>query len=278
MAHAPMLAGGPETRLAGVWSRTAASAQRLAAAHGVPVFDRFADLVDACDAVSLAVPPGVQPDLAIEAARAGRALLLEKPLGLDVIAARRLADAVDEAGVGSVVLLTYRFNPVVRDFLADARGLSAIGARACFLSGAFLGGAFAGGWRPERGALLDVGPHLLDLVEAAMGPITEMMGKRTAGEWIGLVVSHQSGAVTDISISCSAAVTPSRTELEVYGRDRSVVLDARRGRSEAWAVLRAEFAETARRRGGHPLDARRGAEIQELVAAAERAVGHNGHT
>jgi predicted dehydrogenase len=267
-----MLAAGPEMRLAGVWSRTEASARRLAAAHGVPAFARFDELVDASEAVAFAVPPAVQPDLAITAARAGRAVLLEKPLGLDVAAARRLADAVDEAGVGSVVVLTYRFNPVTREFLERARRFDATGARACFLSGAYLSGVYAGGWRAELGALLDVGTHLLDLVDAAMGPVTTMVGKRSAGPWITLVTSHESGAVTELAISCSVAVDPGRTEMEIYGREGSLVLDARRGRSQAWAVLRAEFAETAARRGGHPVDARRGVLVQELVAAAEQAV------
>ena len=270
--HAPMLAAGPETTLAGVWSRTPERARRLAEAHGVATFERFADLVDASEAVAFAVAPAAQPDLALVAAGAGRAVLLEKPLGLEVADARRLAAGVEAAGVGSIVVFTYRFNPVVRAFVEQAAGFDATGARACFLSGAFLEGPFAGGWRAEHGALLDVGPHLLDLAEAAMGPIETMVGRGNRDGWFGLVATHRSGAVSDLAICCSVRARPSRTEIELWGPSGTLAVDARVRSEEAWAVLRREFAETARRGGGHPVDARRGAQVQELVAAARRAV------
>jgi predicted dehydrogenase len=272
--HAPTLAAGPETRLAGVWSRTEASAEALAGEHGVPAFPSFDALLDACDAVAFAVPPFVQPDLAVAAARAGKALLLEKPLGLDVDGARRIADAVGEAGVGSVVLLTYRFSPVVREFLERVPDLPVTGGRACFLSGAFLGGPFVGGWRAEHGVLLDIGPHILDLVDAALGPVVEVRGHGDPRHWVGLLLDHESGARSEVSMSCTAAITPSRTELEVFGPEGSLTVDGRAGvRAESFALLRRELAETARRGGGHPCDAARGLHVQELVARATAALG-----
>ena len=48
----------------------------------------------------------------------GKALLLEKPLALDVAGAERIAEAVEDAHVGSVMVLTYRYAPRVREFLA----------------------------------------------------------------------------------------------------------------------------------------------------------------
>ncbi len=177
--HTPMLAAGPETRLAGVWSRTAASAEDLAREHDVPALPSFDALLDACAAVAIAVPPDIQVELAVRAAGAGKALLLEKPLALDVAGAEAIAAAVEDAGVGSVMVLTYRFAPAVRAFLAAAQEFDATGGRACFLSGAFLGGPFAASpWRVEHGALLDVGPHILDLVDVALGPIVAMRGAR----------------------------------------------------------------------------------------------------
>jgi predicted dehydrogenase len=274
--HAPTLAAGPETRLAGVWSRTRGSAERLAAAHGVAVFDSFEKLVKGSDAIAFAVPPAVQAELAVMAARNGRAVLLEKPLAADVASARRLADAIDDAGVGSVIVLTYRFNPVVREFLAAASRFEATGARACFLSGAFLSGPFAGGWRAAEGAVFDVGPHLLDLVEAAVGPVESIAAAASPAGWTGLLVRHDGGAVSDVAICCSTGITPSRTELELYGRAGSLLMDGRAGRDDGFAVLRAEFAAAARAGGGHPLDARHGVRVQELVDAARRAVAQGG--
>ena len=271
--HAPMLAAGPETELAGVWSRTPEHAAELAAAHGVPAFASYDAMLAAVDAVALAVVPAAQPDLAVAAADAGKALLLEKPLALDVAGAARIAGAVAANGVGSVMLLTYRFADVVRDFLADAQRGTWHGARACFLSGAFLGGAFAGGWRLELGAVLDVGPHILDLVEAALGPVTEVRAQGDPQEWVAIQLLHASGARSEVTLSCASAIEPSRTEVELYGRERSIAVDARAAaRAESFARLRAEFAEVARTGGPHPCDAARGLELQRLVERVERAL------
>jgi predicted dehydrogenase len=268
-----MLAAGPETELAGVWSRTPAHASELAAAHRVPAFPTFDAMLAAVDAVALAVVPAAQPDLAVAAANAGKALLLEKPLALDVDGAERIASAVAANGVGSVMLLTYRFADVVRDFLADARDGTWHGGRACFLSGAFLGGAFAGGWRLELGAVLDVGPHILDLVEAGLGPVVELSAQGDPADWVAVQMLHASGARSDVTLSCASAIEPSRTEVELYGRERSIAVDARAAaRAESFARLRAEFAEVARTGGAHPCDAARGLELQRLVDRVERAL------
>ncbi|MGZ4691185.1 MAG: Gfo/Idh/MocA family protein [Acidimicrobiia bacterium] len=275
--HAPMLAAGPETRLAGVWSRTESSARALAGEHGVPALASFDALLDACDAVAIAVPPDAQPDLAVRAARAGKALLLEKPLALDVDGAERIAAAVEDAHVGSVMVLTYRFAPSVREFLTRAASFPATGGRACFLSGAFLGGPYAGsGWRVEHGALLDVGPHILDLVDAALGPIVALRAHGDRNNWIGLLADHESGASSEVSISCMAAITPSRTEVEIFSREGSLAVDGRSdSRDIVFANLRADFAAAAASGGPHPCDAARGLRLQHLLAMAETALAHS---
>jgi predicted dehydrogenase len=231
-------------------------------------------MLEDCDAIAIAVPPSVQPELAVRAARWGRPVLLEKPLALDVAGAAQIAEAVADAGVGSVMALTYRYAPKVREFLASAATFPATGGRACFLSGAFLGGPFAGsGWRVEHGALLDVGPHIIDLVDAALGPIVGMRAHGDTQGWIGLLADHESGAVSEVSISCTAAITPSRTEVEIFSRDGALTVDGRSdGRDVIFANLRADFATAARTGGPHPCDAARGLHLQRLLAMAEVAL------
>lgn len=272
--HAPTLASGPETQLAGVWSRTEASARAVSAEHGVPAFGSFAELLDHCEAVAIAVPPSIQPDLAVQAARAGKAVMLEKPLGLDIAGAERIAEAVADAGVGSIMVLTYRFAPRVREFLDQTASFSATGGRACFLSGAFLGGAYASSqWRVEHGLLIDVGPHIIDLVDAALGPTVGVRAHGDVHEWVGLLLEHESGAVSEVSISCRAAITPSRTEVEIFGPEGSLAVDGRADhRDLVFANLRQDFATVARTGGPHPCDAVRGLHLQHLIAQATAAL------
>ena len=95
---APMLASAPDLTLAAVWARRTVAAEELAGGHGAAVVGSFDDLLAACDAVAFTVPADVQASLAVAAARAGRHLLLEKPVGFTVAEAEAVAAAVDEAG------------------------------------------------------------------------------------------------------------------------------------------------------------------------------------
>jgi predicted dehydrogenase len=272
MVTTPMLAAGPETRLSGVWSRTAAHADALAQHHGVRAFDSVDALLDGSDAVAIAVAPNAQPEYAIRAAEAGKPVLLEKPIALDVPTAQRVVDAIDAAGVGSLVVLTNRFHQPSRDFVARAREFDALGGRGCFLSGAFLGGPFATGWRLELGCLLDVGPHLVDLLDAALGPVVAIDAAGDVHGWVSLTLHHESGVTSQASLCCRSAIN-SRTEVELFGPSGSLLLDGRAGdRTNVFATLRADFARVARTGEPHPADVHRGLYLQRLLAQAGDAL------
>ncbi|MGW2714085.1 Gfo/Idh/MocA family protein [Streptomyces sp. NPDC001356] len=270
--HARMLAAGPETRLAAVWARRPDAAQQTAAPYGAHVAASFDDLLDRCEAVAFAVPPAVQAELAPSAARRGKALLLEKPLGPDLPAARRVADAVLDAGVVSQLVLTKRYHPVTDAFLDAARGRKITGARSCYLHGAFLGGEFATGWRLEYGALLDLGPHLLDLLDTAISPITAIRGSGDPRRWIELTCEHENGAVSQASLSGSVAVDRALTRVDLFGPETTLTYDtAEIDHEECWPILRRSFATAIRTNRPTTLDAARGLYLQRLMDQAIRA-------
>ncbi|MFJ8827853.1 Gfo/Idh/MocA family protein [Streptomyces sp. NPDC102467] len=267
--HARMLAAGPETQLTAVWARRTEAAQETAAPYGARVATSFEDLLDQCEAVAFAVPPSVQAELAPVAAKHGKALLLEKPLALDLAAAERLVDAVDEAGVVTQLVLTKRYHPVTRRFIEEARQLDVIGARSCYLHGAFLGGDFATSWRLEHGVLFDLGPHLLDLLDAAMGPIINVRGTGDARRWTELTCEHVSGAVSQASLSGSVPRERALTRVELFSRQHELVYDtASIDHDECWPVLRREFATAVRTGRSGELDAHRGLRLQRLLHQA----------
>ncbi|WP_330302219.1 MULTISPECIES: Gfo/Idh/MocA family oxidoreductase [unclassified Streptomyces] len=267
--HARVLAAGPETRLTSVWARRPEAARETAAPYGADVAATFEELLDGCEAVAFAVPPAVQAELASVAAKAGKALLMEKPIALDLPSAQRLVDAVDTAGVVSQLVLTNRYHPATRQFLKTAQGLDVVGARSCCLSGAFLGGDFATPWRLEHGALLDLGPHLLDLLDAALGPIVRVRGAGDLRRWIELTCEHASGAISQASLSGSVDVERGITRIELFGRHPELVFDSTAlDHEESWPVLRREFATAVRTGQSGELDARRGLYLQTLMAQA----------
>jgi predicted dehydrogenase len=255
--------------LAGVWARRSAAAEELASANRTAAFTSFGELLRHCDAVAFAVPPDVQAELAVEAARAGRAVLLEKPIALDLDAAERLAHELDIAGVPSMVALTWRYARPVRDFLDTVAAVEPIGGRGRFISGALLGGQFATPWRLEHGPLLDLGPHVIDLLDAALGEVVRVRAHGDPRRWVGLLLDHASGAASEATLSAHVAVEPSRAGVEVYTTAGAVDVDTASAIGpETWTTLVSEFAAAASGGQPHPLDVHRGVHLQRVIGRA----------
>jgi predicted dehydrogenase len=268
--HAPTLAAGPETALTAVWARRADAAAALAHEHGAVAAASYDELLDRCDAVAFAVPPDVQDGLAVRAACAGKALLLEKPVAPTLARALALAEAVRAAGVVSQLVLTKRYHPRTREFLARAAEFETVGARSCYLHGGFLGGDQASAWRlAEHGVLLDLGPHLLDLLDTAVGPIEAVRAGGDPTRWVELTCAHAGGATSQASLSGSVALARPSTVVELFGPSGVLRYDtAGIEHARCWPVLRAEFAAAVRSGRAPALDVWRGVRLQELIEQA----------
>ena len=92
--------------------RAAALAERHGAVHAGTDFDAFLAEVDA---VTFAVPPQLQSELALRAIHAGKHVALEKPIATSLQdAAERLAAAADAHGVATIVMFTMLYDERVR--------------------------------------------------------------------------------------------------------------------------------------------------------------------
>jgi predicted dehydrogenase len=265
--HAPVLAAGPDTTLTTVWARRPAAAEELAHRHGAVAVAAVDELFERCEAVAFCVPPGVQAAIAAQAATAGKALLLEKPVAADLAGAERLAAAVADAGVPTMVLLSGRYSGPVRAFLAELDGFDAYSGHVDFISGGLLGPPFATPWRLESGPLLDLGPHVIDLLDACLGPVVTVRAAGRRERWVSLLLEHESGATSTAEL-CGHAATD-RRGVRMYGADgeRSLDLGSAVG-PEAFATVRAELASMVRTGVAHELDVRRGVVLQRTIEAA----------
>lgn len=272
MVHGPILANHPDTDLVGVWARRPEAAAKVAERNGTASFADYEALLDEVDAVAFCVPPDVQAEMAIVAARAGKALLLEKPIALDLDAAQRLTDAIDEAGVGSVVLLSMRFAPSTKNFLADAQTIgSPLGGRAAWVSGAFKpGSAFATPWRLANGPLPDLGPHAIDLIDAALGAVVDVVAATEHGGWLSLMLEHDNGATSTVNLCATSGVAVNVAAVEVYGSDGSLQFDASKAADGAsMMTVPTALVAAARKRKTDAPDVHRGLHLQKIIAKAQ---------
>ena len=270
MVHAPMLATNPNTRLTGVWARRPEAAAQLARTHATTACESIEALFDSCEAVAFAVPPDVQARIAVEAAAAGKHLLLEKPIADRVATAERLVEGIDAAGVRSMVLLTWRYAAAVRSFLGQTPACRPFAGRARFVSGGLLGGHFATPWRLERGPLVDLGPHVLDLLDAVLGRITTVEAHGDLHGWVSLDVWHDTGATSQAAMCATVPLPSQRADIEVYGAGGALELDCDSAVGpETFATVADELATMVRSRQPHPVDATRGLHLQRIIEQAE---------
>src|ERR1035437_5099917 len=55
-----------------------------------------------------------------------------------------------------------------------------------------------------RGALWDIGPHALSILLPALGPVTHVVADRGLGDTVMVVLRHESGAASTMSLSLTA--------------------------------------------------------------------------
>lgn len=236
------------------------------------VHDSVDDLIADVDAVAFAVPPTVQGELAPRAASAGKHLILEKPLAADLAGAQVVADAVAAAGVVSTMVLTLRHDAEVREWLTGLpdrpAGPDTVGVGRWF-SGAVLGGPFsASPWRSERGALLDVGPHVIDLLDVALGPVDRVAWANLSDPdlW-SFGMQHAGGATSTVTASLRLPIDPSEFEIGLFGGIGRQVLTARPDDPTVpYGVLLDEFVAAIERGSTNgPCSAARGLHLQRII-------------
>lgn len=116
LSHAPTISRSADAELVAVFDQDAERARSLAEAFGASAcleLDRLLERPD-IDAVVVATPNRHHPDAVIAAAAAGKHVLCEKPLAIDIQAARRMVEACAAAGVVLQVGFNQRYWNQVR--------------------------------------------------------------------------------------------------------------------------------------------------------------------
>jgi predicted dehydrogenase len=275
VAHARALGSTPGVEFSAVWGRNASAAAELARAHGVVAHGDFDTFLGDVDAVAFSLPPDVQSELATRAARAGKHLLLEKPVALTAASADTLAQAVTDAGVASLVFFTARFQPAIRSWLDTAGPMSWTGGQAVWLGSAVAGsGPFNTPWRREKGGLWDLGPHALSVLAAGLGPVESVLADGGPGDVSHLILHHDGGATSTITLTVHAPADLDRFHLYLWGNGgRSVMPSLSDDPLVALRVALTELRELADATDrAHPCDVHFGAAVTRVLAEAERQI------
>ena len=114
--HARAIADVRGARLAACFDQVPAAADKLAEATGCKAHRKLGDLLadPAVHVVTIGTPSGAHLEPAVAAARAGKHVIVEKPLEITLRRCDRIIDACRQAGVLlSTIMLTWLMGPVV---------------------------------------------------------------------------------------------------------------------------------------------------------------------
>jgi D-xylose 1-dehydrogenase (NADP+, D-xylono-1,5-lactone-forming) len=172
----PAIIAARNSQAVAIASRTQAAAERIAAdVPGMRAYGSYEALLDdpAVEAVYIPLPNALHAEWTMRAARAGKHVLCEKPLGATPDEARAMAATCREQGVLLMEAFMYRFHPQIR-WALEQLAAGAIG-RPVLVRGAF---SFDIRARPDDirlqaalagGALMDVGCYPLNFSRAVFG-------------------------------------------------------------------------------------------------------------
>jgi len=173
-------------------ARTLESARRVAERHGIPeIFAEWQELVASpnVDIVSICTPPDTHCDIAIAALRAGKHVICEKPMALNVAEAEKMFAAA-QAAPGQLAIIDHelRFHPV-RGQLRQMLRENAIGAVVRVelhrLGSERLNPATPYTWWSDAekggGMLGATGSHLIDMARWLVGRLDAVAGQLQTG-------------------------------------------------------------------------------------------------
>lgn len=189
------------------------------------------DVIGGVDVVYLACPPAPRKAYALDAAARGKAVFLEKPLGVDIAESRDLVARLEAAGVPAAVNFTQAAGEALATIKADA-GMGAPAGidivvtyphwpRAWQIEADWLRFAAEGGYTRE------VISHFLFFSSRVLGPLTLKWAKATYPADSTLCESHIAARLENaegVPVSILGSVggaQPDRQEMTIKGDDRS---------------------------------------------------------
>ncbi|KAA3659905.1 MAG: gfo/Idh/MocA family oxidoreductase, partial [Calditrichaeota bacterium] len=210
--HAKSILGLERARLVAVCSRSEEKARAAAKKYGADWTTDLEKMLrrDDIDVVNICTASGMHLEPALAAARAGKHVIVEKPLDVTMERVDEMITACENTGVKLACIFQNRFNP---DFIKLKKAVDD-----GKLGKPVAGSAYIKWFRPQsyydandwrgtlRGdggaALINQSIHTIDLLQCVMGPVRSVFGKTAVrthdieGEDLGLaILQFASGAL-----------------------------------------------------------------------------------
>jgi UDP-N-acetyl-2-amino-2-deoxyglucuronate dehydrogenase len=284
--HARAIDDVEGAKLVACYDTVPAAADRLAEKTGCRAYrDLDQMLADpGVEVVAVGTPSGAHMEPAVAAARAGKHVIVEKPLEITLQRCDEIIDACRQAGVVLSTVFPSRFHHSSQEMkrAVDQGRFGRLTVGDAYVKwyrtqDYYDSGAWRGTWPLDGGgALMNQAIHSVDLLAWLMGPVAEIRAQTA-------LLAHERIAVEDVAmatlkfangalgvIEASTAIYPGYLKrIEIHGSAGSAVM-------EEEDLVKWDFAEKK------PEDARIEEKMSQRVsggggAADPAAIGHHGH-
>jgi len=188
------------------------------------------------DVVTIATPSGLHTEQGIIAARAGKHVVMEKPMAISLSGADALVQACDKAGVQLFVVKQNRLNPPIQLLkrAIDRNRFGRLYMASCTVHWArpqeyYDQAPWRGTWEFDGGAFMNQASHYVDLIQWLMGPVESVMAKtatlarRIETEDSGVaILKFRSGAIGTIQVTMLAYPRNLEGSITILGEKGSV--------------------------------------------------------
>jgi len=234
VVHLPILSSMPGVALQGVADLDRPRARAIAERMQVPRLFESDDAAiesDEIDAVVICTPSHLHEELAIAAMRAGKHVLVEKPIAFDAEGAERVCRVAEETGRCLMVAMNYRYRPDIQALKPFVRG-GELGDQ-FFMKAGWLNRkirTLRPTWRHRLetaggGALMDIGTQVLDLALWTLDypQVERVVAHLHPGEGMevedsaSLMVWVRNGPLLSIEVTWSLLAEKDRHYLQLLG-------------------------------------------------------------
>lgn len=217
--HAGKLAAHSAVEFTGIFDTNLEASATLSESHGVNNFSQFGELLQACDALIIATPATYHGDYALKGIEAGKHLLIEKPMAVEVSDARRITELAEKQGLKVQIGHQERF-------VARAIGLDKIPEKPLLIKAQRLNPYSPRG--TDTSVTLDLMIHDIDLVLWLMGTTVKSVSGHTRK--VKSLSSDQSWAQLEFNnatafLETSRLAQKSIRELEITYPSGTVTID-----------------------------------------------------
>lgn len=285
--HAKAIADIRGARVVACYDAVPAAAERLAAAQGCRAYGSLKEMLadDEVDVVTVGTPSGAHLEPAVAAARAGKHVIVEKPLEITLSRCDRIIRECEKNKVKLSAIFPSRFHAssVELKRAVDAGRFGKLTLGEAYVKwyrtqAYYDSGAWRGTWELDGGgALMNQAIHSVDILTWLMGPVVEITAhwgllahKRIAVEdTVVATLKFKNGAL-GVMEATTAAYPGYLKRIEVHGSEGSAAM-------EEEDVVAWDFANKAR--GDAAIHKRMAESISTAGGASDpAAIGHHGHT